>query len=174
MNKKEFDVKIRKAGTVHEFEVNNSYGIRDYYRYYKKLYKTDVSEQMYSGIIKELIYEMIEELKKDAYVIFPLNFGYLSTRYIKPYAEIINDKLKMHGYVDWYKTTDLWFSDEEARERKQLVFKENAIYKFIKYSKSGGLFKNKTYLRLSIKRTVNKLLTDDYKNKTSIKPLIYG
>ena len=72
---------------------------------------------------------MIEELKKDAYVIFPLNFSYLSTKYIKPYAEIINDKLKMHGYVDWYKTTDLWFSDEEARERKQLVFKENAIYK---------------------------------------------
>ena len=172
MNRKEFDVALRKAGTVHEFEVRNSYGIRDYYRNYKKISKTDLSEQVYSNIIKDVTNELIEELKKDAYAVFPLGFGYLSTNYLKSYAEIVDDKLKAHGYVDWYQTINLWFSDEKAKERKQLVFKENTIYKFVSYTRTGVYFKNKKHLKLGIKRSVNRLLTEDYKNKTTIKPLI--
>ena len=40
MSSKEYDVLIRKAGQIHEYELNKSFGTRDYFRYYKKTYKS--------------------------------------------------------------------------------------------------------------------------------------
>lgn len=171
---KEYDVLIRKAGTIREFDVNNSYGIRDYYWNYRKKFKHNISEQIYSKIIKEVISLMIDELKKDAYVVFPEGFGFLKTAYPKFTVKLKEDKLKVVGMVDWYKTIELWYNDEEAKENKQLIYKENYFTKIASYSKIGKYFKNKQFLRLDIKRSVHKTLTTDYIDNHTIKPIIYG
>ena len=46
----EYNTIIRKAGTIKEFEINNSYGIRDYYWNYRKKYNNRISEQLYTKI----------------------------------------------------------------------------------------------------------------------------
>ena len=65
LNSKEYDTLIRKAGTIREFDVNNSYGVRDYFWNYRKTFKNIITEQQYSKILKEVIQAMIDELKLD-------------------------------------------------------------------------------------------------------------
>lgn len=170
----EYNTIIRKAGTIKEFEINNSYGIRDYYWNYRKKYNSRVSEQLYTKIVKEIIIAMIDELKKDAYVVFPFGIGFLRTEYIKHSINFVDGKVKVNGIVDWIKTINLWYEDEEARNKKQLVYRDKGICKIVKYSKTGKSFKNKQFLCLNIKRSVYKQLTEDYINKHTIKPIIYG
>ena len=174
LSSQEYDTLIRKAGQIHEYGVNHSYGIRDYYRAYRKQIKNEVTEQLYSKIIDEVVQAMIDELKKDAYVVLPLGFGFLSTTYLKNRVRIVDSKLKVNGIIDWYKTIKMWYDDEEARNNKQVIYKEKTCNKIAKYSKSGKVFKNKQYLKLVIKRSVFKELTTDYNDKHTIKPIIYG
>ena len=174
LNSKEYDTAIRKAGQIHEYGINNSYGIRDYYWNYRKKFKATISEQLFSSIVDAMFVAMIDELKEDRYVVFPKGFGFLKTEYCKSYVELKNDKLKVHNIVDWYSTIKLWYEDEEARNQKLLLYKEKTMAKFVKYSKQGNGFKNKRYLCLDIKRSVTKILTQDYINKHQIKPIKYG
>ena len=174
LNSTEYGTIIRKAGTIREFEINNSYGIRDYFWNYRKKYGVKISEQLFTKIIKDVILAFIEELKNDAYVVFPLGFGFLRTAYIKHSVTFVNGKVKVNGIVDWVKTINLWYENTEARDNKQLVYRDKGICKIIKYTKSGNVFKNKKFLCLDIKRSLYKQLTDDYINKHTIKPIIYG
>ena len=174
LSSREYDTLIRKAGQIHEYSINNSYGMRDYFWYYRKTYKNVISEQLYSMVLKEVMNAMIDELKEDRYVVFPFGFGFLKTVYCRSMVRFINGKVKVNGVVDWINTIQLWHSDEEARNKKQLIYKEKTNAKIVKYSKQGNTFKNKLYLCLDIKRSVYKTLTVDYNNKHKIKPLKYG
>lgn len=174
LSSQEYDTLIRKAGQIRKYGVNHSYGIRDYYRAYRKKTKNNITEQLYSKVIDEVVQAMIDELKEDAYVVLPFGFGFLSTTYIKSRVRMIDDKVKVNGIIDWYKTIKLWYDDEEARNKKQIVFRDKTCNKIAKYSKSGKVFKNKRYLKLVIKRSVFKELTADYNDKHTIKPIIYG
>jgi len=174
MSSKEYDVLIRKAGQIHEYELNKSFGTRDYFRYYKKTYKDGITEQLYSKILKEVITAMIDELKEDRYAVFPFAIGFLKTNYFDYAVKFVDGKVKVYSAIDWYSTIKLWHEDEEARERKQLVYKDKLRLKRAVYSKTGVSFKNKCYLCLDIKRSVHRELTENYNNKNKIKPIIYG
>lgn len=110
-------IPIRNKRT--EGKIKSHFGMRDYYRDYKKSCEHPVSYNTYSNIISEFNLAIIDAmLNKSIDYKFPIIDLFLTIRKDKRGPVIKDGKLHNNVPIDFNKTVALWERDEEAREKK--------------------------------------------------------
>ena len=143
------------------------YNTRDSYVVYKNMSDNPINISEYVQIINQFMKFLILKLLSTGEIILPERLGRLSIFGKKVNVRIEDGEIK--GLApDWVKTKQLWDSDEEARNNKQLVYHFNEETNGIRYkfswSKNRVLVSNKTLYNLrmtrSNKRELSKLVRE--------------
>lgn len=143
------------------------YNTRDSYVVYKNMSDNPINISEYVQIINQFMKFLILKLLSTGEIILPERLGRLSIFGKKVNVRIEDGEIK--GLApDWVKTKQLWDSDEEAKNNKQLVYHFNEETNGIRYkfswSKNRVLVSNKTLYNLrmtrSNKRELSKLVRE--------------
>lgn len=175
MNKtfEEFRGEILKAGPKAPKRITNSWGVYDYYKYYRKNKPKDhkyvLSESQYFAIIRRINKLLAEEITLGYDIRLPLRLGELQIRKRIPYVRFDKQgNLVTNRAIDWDKTLRLWYDDSKAYENKLLVYREEKEVFKLNYSKVSAIYKNKCYyefmfnkdLRLKLRDNIRRGITD--------------
>ena len=143
------------------------YNTRDSYVVYKNMSDNPINISEYVQIINQFMKFLILKLLSTGEIILPERLGRLSIFGKKVNVRIEDGEIK--GLApDWVKTKQLWDSDKEAKNNKQLVYHFNEETNGIRYkfawSKNRVLVSNKTLYNLrmtrSNKRELSKLVRE--------------
>ena len=143
------------------------YNTRDSYVVYKNMSVNPINISQYVQIINHFMKFLSSKLLSTGEIILPERLGRLSIFGKKVNVRIEDGEIK--GLApDWVKTKQLWDSDAEAKENKQLVYHFNEETNGIRYkfswSKNRVLVSNKTLYNLrmtrSNKRELSKLVRE--------------
>ena len=138
------------------------YNTRDSYVVYKNMSDNPINISEYVQIINQFMKFLILKLLSTGEIILPERLGRLSIFGKKVNVRIEDGEIK--GLApDWVKTKQLWDSDEEAKNNKQLVYHFNEETNGIRYkfswSKNRVLVSNKTLYNLRMTRSNNRELS---------------
>ena len=132
------------------------YNTRDSYIVYKNMSVNPINISQYVQIINHFMKFLSSKLLSTGEITIPERLGKLSIYGKKVKVKVEDGQIK--GLApDWVKTKELWESDKEAKENKQLVYhfneETNGIrYKYV-WSKNRVLVSNKTLYNLRMTRT---------------------
>ena len=162
----EYRKEVLKVYDKDVFEVRNSYGIKDAYRWCikNKLIGKHVKESDFRVIINTINEKICDKVVEGHKVTLPAFMG--SIFLLKRENDnIFNNKDKCTMPVDWLSTMELWYDDEDAREKKMIVrYEPKEVFK-VMYTK--GKYKNVTYFRFYPMRAMKlKLKKAIQENKT--------
>ena len=143
------------------------YNTRDSYVVYKNMSDNPINISEYVQIINQFMKFLILKLLSTGEIILPERLGRLSIFGKKVNIRIEDGEIK--GLApDWVKTKQLWDSDAEAKENKQLVYHFNEETNGIRYkfswSKNRVLVSNKTLYNLRMTRSNKRELSRLVKN----------
>ena len=147
--------------------MKNFYNTRDSYVVYKNMSDNPINISEYVQIINQFMKFLILKLLSTGEIILPERLGRLSIFGKKVNVRIEDGEIK--GLApDWVKTKQLWDSDTEAKENKQLVYHFNEETNGIRYkfswSKNRVLVSNKTLYNLRMTRSNKRELSRLVKN----------
>lgn len=134
----------------------NHYNINDSYVVYKNISNDPVDKSIYLQITNQFMKFLSSKLLSQGEINIPERLGKLSIYGKKVKVKVEDGQIK--GLApDWVKTKELWESDKEAKNKKQLVYhfneETNGIrYKYV-WSKNRVLVSNKTLYNLRMTRT---------------------
>ena len=154
----------QRKGSIRIHRVISDYGIKDYYKAYRREHKgslSDLDYSTYSDVLDDVLKGIANAMVEQMYDFkLPYSLGKLVTRKYKPmlvYDEDGNPELKRG--IDWPSTRKLWVEYPEL-ERKQFVYYINSHsggYTFtIIYRKNGNVFRNKVYYAAQINRSIKR------------------
>ena len=165
MGYSDFETKILKRNGGKKFKISNSWGIEDAFHAIRKSGgfkgKADVTESEFRQIVREVNKELGKLLSDGKEVRLPCGMGKLELRKYKGSPKIVNGKLKVNYPVDWHRTIELWYSDEEAKKNKTLVRFDRGYVYYIKYSKFGANYTNQCYYKFAINRFIKTALKEN-------------
>lgn len=165
MSLTEFRKRVLKVDQPRKTTINNSYGVYDAYKYYRKnkpkAKEYIISESQYFAIIRTLNLLLCQELLNQKDIVFPLAMGRIEVRKHTPGVKIDqNGKIKTSYPIDWDSTIRLWYEDQEAKtERIILKKKEKEVFR-VRYNKSHARYKNKEYYEFKVNRALKLSLRD--------------
>lgn len=145
----------------------NHYNINDSYVVYKNISNDPVDKSIYLQITNQFMKFLSSKLLSQGEINIPERLGKLSIYGKKVKVKVEDGQIK--GLApDWVKTKELWESDKEAKNKKQLVYHFNEETNGIRYkfawSKNRVLVSNKTLYNLrmtrSNKRELSKLVKE--------------
>jgi len=143
------------------------YNIRDSYVIYKHSSNNPIDIKMFVSIVNSFMKFLSRKLLGTGSIGIPEKLGNVNIIGKKVKVRMEDGEIK--GLApDWVKTKELWAQDEEAKNRKQLVYhfneQTNGIrYKFF-WSKNRVLVSNKTLYNLKLTRTNKRELSQLVKN----------
>lgn len=162
IKKSEFLKIVKNVCGPRTHKITNSYGVYDAYKYYRKTKvrksKYNLNESDYFAVIREFNKNLIDVLLTGSEVPLPLNMGSLQVRKHECGVTLKDGEVKITYPIDWDKTLDLWYNDENARDRKILIHREVGEIFRVLYIKSKAKYKNKTFYTFSVNREIKKLL----------------
>ena len=132
------------------------YNTRDSYVVYKNMSVNPINISQYVQIINHFMKFLSSKLLSTGEINIPERLGKLSIFGKKVNVRIEDGEIK--GLApDWVKTKQLWESEEEAKNNKQLVYHFNEETNGIRYkfswSKNRVLVSNKTLYNLRMTRS---------------------
>lgn len=146
---------VKKVSGKRKHKVLNSYGIEDYYRYYKaNTADKPLSYKEYSTILKAINLAIQDDLVEGKDVVLPQRMGRIELRKKYNKCRIVKDKLKITNPVNWQATLKLWYEDEEARESKTIVRQTDKCTYRLYYNKAVANYTYKNYYKFSFNRTL--------------------
>lgn len=156
MEEESFIKNIKKVSGTRVYKINNSYGVYDYYKYYRKNKPKDkkyvLTESQYFKIIRLINTYLIKSFIDGKDIIFPCRMGRLELRKLKPTIKMEGSKVKTNLPIDWNKTLKLWYEDPDCFKNKTLVrIPETEVFK-IHYNKSDANFNNKSFYQFIANR----------------------
>lgn len=137
------------------------YNLRDSYKSYKEISTNPVDISLYLSIVNNFMLFLVAKLFHKGDVKLPNGLGTVSI--IGKKQKLVLEDGKIKGLApDWKSTKELWNSDAEAKENKQIVYHFNeetqgVRYRF-KWSKNRVLIQNKSMYRLIMTRTNKRAL----------------
>ena len=146
---REFKRRVRKVNHPREYKINNSLGVYDGYKWLRKnkwFGMNPLSEHNYYSIIRKVNLLLSEEIANGNEISLPCHMGHIELRKGEVYLGIDdNCKLKTNRPIDWNKTLELWYEDEESYKNKTLIkMEEQEIFK-IYYNKWSANYNNKSF-----------------------------
>lgn len=169
----EFKRRIKKVNQPREYKVRNSWGVYDGYKYYRKN-KPDskeyvLTESQYFAIIRKINLLLVDELLLGNDVRLPKSMGTVEIRKYDRRVRLGKDgRIHTNLSIDWDKTLELWYKDEEAFKDKTLVrIEENEIFR-VYYNRESATYNNKSYyeflfnkdLKIRLKQRIKEGLID--------------
>lgn len=129
--------------------------IRTSYKQYKKDCQNTVDIKTYIDISTRYIKFLMDKVVDGYEVTLPNRLGTLRVYGIKQEVKFVDGKIKGLS-PNWQKTLELWRTNPEAKEKKQMVYNTNEHsggmrYKFI-WSKTRILVLNKSLYSLRMTR----------------------
>ena len=164
MNFKEFSANIRKARNKKDFKIKNSFCMKNIWRWLKKNKWLDlgqsITELQMGTIVKRINAYYQSRLLGGYRVTFPYHMGDIQLiKYdVKPYYK--NGKLVIPYAIDWLKTMQLWYENEESRNNKELIRQENKTIYRPYYSKRRAIYNNKVFMEFDFSRAVKKKINE--------------
>lgn len=158
---KEFRKKVTKSTGTKVHTVTNSYGVYDYYKYYRKNKpkgkKYILSESQYFAIIRQVNELLIEQFLTYSSLTLPERMGTIELRKSN-IAPKLDEKgnLKFNAPIDWDKTLKLWYEDEDSYHNKILVKVSNREVFKVNYNKSKAIYNNKYFYMFRLNRQVKR------------------
>ena len=174
----DFKSAIQGLQNTRTHKITNSLGVYDAYKFIRKnkwlSIPRGLTEHEFYQIIRRINNYLADELISGNDVVFPNRMGKLELRKRNSLPIIDkNGKLKVTYAIDWDKTLKLWFEDEEAYNKKQLVkIPEREIFR-IRYSKEDANYKNKSFIEFQVNRDIKVRLKQKIKNN-EIEAFSYG
>lgn len=167
-DKRKFIEEVTKQRGKKNFKVTNSFGVYDVYKLIRKNNWFDIGrplkEHEFYTIIRSVNKLLAQELIAGNPIIFPQRMGRLELKKHKAGPFIVNGKLKVSYPIDWKKTLDLWYEDEEARNNKTLIrIMENVVYT-VRYNRYNANYNNQSYYQFALNRNIKKALKESIQN----------
>lgn len=147
--------------------MKNYYNTRDSYIIYKHSSDNPIDLKKFISIANSFMKFLSKRLLNKGIVGIPERLGNLNIVGKKVNVRIEDGQIK--GLApDWVRTKELWTQDQDAKDKKQLVYhfneQTNGIrYKFF-WSKNRVLVSNKTLYNLKLTRTNKRELSQLVKN----------
>lgn len=156
MDYKDFRREVLGLNKPRFHEVQNSYGVFDAFKYYRKVKPCDekyvLTESQYFSIIRSVNKLLAEQLLDNNDIVFPLRMGKLELRKMPTTLKIVDGKLINRLPIDWDRTIKLWASDQDAYDMRTLVrLEEKETFKIL-YNKSNANYNNKTFYQFNVNR----------------------
>lgn len=156
----EFSAKIRRASSHHIHKITNSYGVYDFYKFYRRTKPKDkkfiLTESQYFAIIRRINETLAKNFSYGKEVRFPMRMGTIELRKTTKTPRIKDGKLVFNTMIDWDKTIKLWYEDEESFKNKTLVKMEaKEIFRTF-YNKSMATFNNKAFYLIQINKELRR------------------
>lgn len=165
MTLQEFSSQVRRASSHHEHKITNSYGVYDYFKFYRRTKPREkrfvLTESQYFAIIRRVNSALAALFVTGKEIRFPMRMGTLELRKSVKTPKIGPDgKVVFNTLIDWDKTIKLWYEDEEAYKNKTLIKQESKeVFKTF-YNKSVATYNNKSFylfqLNKELRREISK------------------
>ena len=137
-------------------KIRNSWGVYDYYKYYRKTKPSDskyvLTESQYFAIIRRVNKLLADDFVKRGELELPYRMGKVILQSIPVKTTIRNGKVVTTKRIDWDKTLNLWYSDSEAYSKRTLIYSDGKDKICTRYIKKDAIFKNKQYYEFELNR----------------------
>ena len=149
-----------------EYNIRNSWGVYDFYKYYRKNKPKDpkfvISDVQYYAIFRRVNELLVDSLVRTGELEFPYRMGRLEVlkRTFKSWIAP-NGKRVTSRKVNWDKTLELWYNDEESYKNKTLLYFEDDDRLLIRYNKSRAVFRNKYYYEFKPSRDIDRRVKNE-------------
>lgn len=158
---------VKKVNSSRKHKINNSYGVYDYYKYYRKNKPKEnkyvLTESQYFSIIRTINKLIAERLILGEDIKLPCKMGNLELRKYNTKIQFDGKKIKDNLPIDWDKTLKLWYEDKESYESKTLVkAEEKEIFRFY-YNKIKANYNNQVFYQFLINRDIKKRVKNKIK-----------
>lgn len=148
--------------------MQESYNIRDSYKYYKKNATSPVTIKIYLGIVIGFIQFIMEQVFNGYDVVLPARLGRIGIRgkKVKPR---VDENGKIKGLApNWGETRKLWESNPEAKEKRTIMYcfneHTNGLRFKITWFKKTALFHNKSVYSFKASRANKRATTAKVNN----------
>lgn len=162
MELKDFKVQVTKANVRKKGKVRNSLGVYDIYKTIRRNKWFDIgrplTEHEFYTIIGRINDYLAEELKLGKTIVFPQRMGKLELLRSKRGVFLKDGKLKVTYPINWDKTLELWYTDEEARRNKTLIRIETDCVFRVLYNRHNANYNNKTFYKFKLNRFIQRAL----------------
>ena len=119
-SKESFIAEAKNVKGNRRHSISGSHGVNEAHRYYLKQGGT-LTRGQFGKVIRYIDRYYKEELASGRNIKLPCGMGILSLRKTRRGIKQVNGKITTTYPVDWDATLKLWYEDQEAREKKQLV-----------------------------------------------------
>lgn len=167
---KDFINAIKKVASPRKHKAKNSYGVYDYYKYYRKNKPKEskyiLTESQYFSIIRSINNYIVELLSRGEDIILPFRLGRLELRKYKTKMSWNGEKVVSNLPIDWDKTLKLWYEDEDSFKNKKLIKAEvKEVFKLY-YNRNLANYNNKSFYQFNFNRELKKKLKNNIKEGT--------
>lgn len=153
----EFKRRVRRVNMPRKIKITGSLGIYDGYKYYRKTKPKEkkyvLTESQYFAITRKINDILAEEIANGNDIKLPCRMGTIEIRKNDRKVIVGSDgKVYNNLPIDWNKTLELWYEDEEAYKNKTLVkMEEKEIFK-IYFNRESATFRNKNYYEFTFNK----------------------
>lgn len=140
----------RISGHRGKGRVSNSYGVYDYYKFYRKNREKgprwSITEGEYYALIRQVNQILATELIEKGRLELPFKMGLVEYRKVP--RTVYQDKdghYKSNVKINWDKTFELWYNDEQAYKDKTIVKYDTEDIAKNLYVKTKADFPNKWF-----------------------------
>lgn len=163
-----------EAQTVKDFRVQNtsrkgklgkvrgSFGVYDAYKLIRRNGWYNIgkplSEHEFYSIVRKVNKLLADNLSNGESLKFPERMGLLELRKYEKTVGFVNGKLRTNRPVNWEKTWELWFNDEEARSKGLVVRYDDEFLFAMRYNKFNANYENKVFYQFALNSSVKKNL----------------
>lgn len=142
-----------------EYNIRNSWGVYDFYKYYRKTKPKDpkwvISDVQYYSIFRRVNELLIDHLIRTGELEFPYRMGqlFILKKELKSWIDP-SGKRRTSRVINWEATLELWYNDKDAYKNKTLLYYESDEKLTIRYIKSKAIYKNKYYYEFRPNRDI--------------------
>lgn len=164
-----FKRKILKVDGPRKHKIRNSWGVYDCYKYYRKNKPEGkeyiMTESQYFAIIRHINNILAKQLSRGNSINLPCRMGTLELRKYDKVVKIGEDgKVHTNLPIDWDKTLELWYNDEESRNNKTLVRIESKdLFKLI-LNRTSANYENKSFYEFIFNKDLKRTLKQNIKD----------
>lgn len=156
----DFLTSLQKKGSKPHV-IGHCLGTRDAWKWVRKhkwesLNKKPCSSSLYSSIVDAVNQSLVEQFLEGHVIDFPYNMGSLRLSSYPSKVYFKDGKLKNNYRVDWLKTLELWYYDDEARKEHRFIKRLDKDIVSIIYDKSNSNFHNRLFYSFRANRSLVK------------------
>lgn len=176
MSYQEFLNKIQRCGSK-PHNISHCYGARDAWKWVRKnkwesLKGYKCSSSLYGAVIDEVNKMLSEKLLEGHSVDLPHQMGTLRLIAKEGKTGFLEGKIRNNYRVDWKKTLECWYEDDDARKQKIKIKRVQKYIYSLEYLKQHARYRNQKFYQFRVNRSLVRALGDKIENER-LNALIY-